>query len=284
MPMIAAAAGVSALGGIASAAIGANAQTSAAQRAIIAQKQALQQGYDYAGGMFGQAQNALSPYMQGGQSALTQLQKLTGTNEGGDPMTATLTKPFTSADFQNSDAFKFIEGQGEKSTINRLASMGLGSSGALGKGLIDYSTGMAGQFYNQQFQNYEQQNQQIYNQLFGQVQGGQGAASSLAGIAGELGQAGLGGAIQTGQGVGQSMIGQGNAVAGAGTGASNALTGGINSTLQYSLMQQLIAAAQKGQGTTPAPSVNNALTGAVPWANVSGMGWPSSAYSSATGW
>ena len=62
-----------------------------------------------------------------------------------------------------------------------------------------------------------------------------------------------GAAVGTGQGIASSTAGIGNAIAGGAAGVSNSLSGGLNSTLQYSLLQQLL------QQRNPAGSVNNAL-------------------------
>ena len=70
--------------------------------------------------------------MQGGQQALTQLQGLTGTGVGGNPLTAPLTSQFqpTMAQLEQTPGYQFSLDQGLKATQNSYAGQGLGASGA----------------------------------------------------------------------------------------------------------------------------------------------------------
>lgn len=214
-------AGGNALVGAGASIFGASAQTKAEQEAIQAQLQ-----------MFNQASGYEQPFIQTGQNALQNY------------MTALpgLTQPFTAATLPSTPGYQFTLNQGEKGVQNSYAAMGLGSSGAALKGAADYTTGQAQSTYNQQLQNYLAQNQQIASLLYQPVQTGANAANALTGAA-----------VGTGQGIASSTAGIGNAVAGGAAGVSNSLSGGLNSTLQYSLLQQLL------QQRNPAGSVNNAL-------------------------
>lgn len=214
-------AGGNALVGAGASIFGANAQTKAEQEAIQAQLQ-----------MFNQASGYEQPFIQTGQNALQQyMQRLPG-----------LTAPFTAATLPSTPGYQFTLNQGQKGVQNSYAAEGLGSSGAAIKGGADYTTGLAQSTYNQQLQNYLAQNQQIASLLYQPVQTGANAANALTGAA-----------VGTGQGIASSTAGIGNAIAGGAAGVSNSLSGGLNSTLQYSLLQQLL------QQRNPAGSVNNAL-------------------------
>lgn len=271
------AAGVGAAGSIGAAAIGANAQTNAAKSAIAVQSAMLDKGYGYANNMLTGAQDVLNPFIAGGQSAMDWYKYLTGTGTAPsgatgpasyNPLTAPLTAPFSAAMLPSTPGYQFTLGQGLKSTQNSYAAEGLGSSGASEKGAAQFATGLAQNTYNQQFQNYLAQNAQIGNLLYQPAAIGAGAAGSLAGIEGMLGQAGLGAAVGTGQGISNSLTGAGNAVAGAATGAANALTGGVNTALQYSMLAPMYQAYSNmlNGGVGPGIAVNpgaNYLTSAI---------------------
>ena len=201
-----------AAGGIGSAAIGASAQTDAASKAVDFQKQ-----------MFQKIQGNLAPYINAGGPAMGILQLMTGTNPGGNPLMSPLTQPFTPTmeSLEQTPGYQFTKDQGLQATQNSFAAQGLGTSGAALKGAANYATGLASNTYQQQFQNYLQGQQQIYNMISGIAGTG---ASAAAGLAPQ--------ATQIAGNVGNALIGSGNAIAGAATGGANALTGGINAGLQ----------------------------------------------------
>lgn len=226
---VAAAAGIGAVGAIGGGLLSASAagqagkqQSSAASNALNAQQ-----------GFFDTAQQGLSPFMNAGQSAQSQLQQLTGTNAGGNPLTAALTAQFNPSDLAATPGYQFSLNQGLKATQNQLASQGLGNSGQATAGAANYAEGLAGTTYNQQLQNYLAQNQQTYNMLQGQVGTGEQAAGALGGIA-----------TQTGQGIAQSnnQIGAAQAAGtlGSAAGLSNGLTGAASSAQQAALFSSLL--------------------------------------------
>lgn len=209
--------GYSAAASIAGNVVGGLLQGNAASSASKQQAQALQKALAFTQGNYNTAQQNLSPFITTGQGAESQLAQLTGSNPGGNPLTAALTKQFTPADLANTPGYQFQLAQGEKATQNGLTAQGLGGSGQSTAGAINYAEGLAGTTYNQQLQNYLAQNQQTYNMLNTLAQGGQGAATNL-------GQLGVG----AGQQVLQGETGVGNAQAAGTLGESNALTSGIN--------------------------------------------------------
>lgn len=193
--------------------------------------------------MFDVTQQNLEPYNVAGQNALTQVQNLTGTNPGGNPLTAQLTKPFnpTMADLAATPGYQFTLDQGLKSTQNGYAAKGLGSSGAASKGAADYAEGLAGTTYQNQFQNYWAQNQSIYNELMGLTNTGESAAAGVASAA-----------TSTGQNVGNTLVQGGNAAAAGTVGASTAISQGLqgagNNYLLSSLLNQNTSNGNLGSG------------------------------------
>ena len=212
----------------------------------------------------------LQPFVGAGTSALTALQGLTGTNVGGNPLTAPLSKPFepTMSQLSQTPGYQFAlqqgllatqagaSAQGQGSAVAGVGSgqtPGVGPSGPLGKSLANYAEGLASTTYQQQFQNYLVQNQQIYNQLSGLVGQGEAAGSAIAGV----GQAAGGqsaNALLTGAGQYGSLTTAGAAAQAAGvTGAAGALG---NSALLYGVL----GAGQGGGSAGFAPGLGQTLT------------------------
>ena len=274
--------GLSAAGGIGAAAIGGYSQVQAANKAATTEQSLFGQGLNTAGQYFGTAYGELSPFVTGGTNAFNQYLSMIGAQPGGNPLTAPLTQKFNAATLPYTPGYQFTLDQGLMSTQNSFAAQGLGSSGPAEKGAASYATGLAQNTYNQQFQNYLAQNQQIGNLLLGGANVGAGAAGTLGGIAGGIGQSALGGAVTTGANVGSAQIGAGNAIAGAAVGGSNALTGGANTALQYSLLNNYLTslnpytsgvnslAAASNWNTSANPFAAGANTPVQPWQGYGG--------------
>ena len=188
-------------------------QTAAAQEGAQQQKNQAAQ--------FAQTTANEAPFLSAGTTAIGELQGLTGTNAGGNPLTAPLTKQFqpTMAQLAATPGYQFTLQQGLEATQNGFAAQGLGSSGAAIKGAGQYASGLASTTYNQQLQNYMAQNNQTFGMLETLSGSGQNAAAQL----GALGN--------------QSVAAQNQltTAAGAATGAgivgsANALTSGIGTT------------------------------------------------------
>ncbi len=105
------------------------------------------------------------PFVTAGQGAATQLSNLTGTNAGGNPLTAPLTAPFAStpggqmAALGRHPGLSVHAGPGLASNAKLLA--GSQPGGAALKSGINYAEGLASTTFQQQFQNYLTQNAQI---------------------------------------------------------------------------------------------------------------------------
>lgn len=177
MGVAAVGAGIAAAGTIGGALISSSGAQGAAQTQANAANAAAALQYNE----FQQTENNLNPYVTAGASALPELQALTGTNAGGNPLTAPLTAKFnpTMAQLEATPGYQFTLQQGLESTQNSYAAEGLGQSGAALKGAADYAEGLASTTYQQQFQNYLNQNQQIYNMVAGISGSGQNAAAGL---------------------------------------------------------------------------------------------------------
>ncbi len=221
---IAGAGAIGAVGGVASGLIGAGAAKSAGAQQAAAANQASANTMT----MFNKTQANLAPFVQGGTSAFNELLGLTGGNAGGNPLTAPLTAPFqpTMAQLSQTPGYQFALQQGELATQDSFAAQGLGTSGAAMKGAANYAEGLASTTYQQQFQNYLQQNQQIYGMLGGLGQTGENSAAMT-------GQQGLTATGQAGQfstaaaaAGAAGTIGQANAL----TGAIGGVTGAANQT------------------------------------------------------
>lgn len=217
----------------------------ASKNAADAQQQAALSQQNTTLAMFDQIQQNLQPYMQAGQSGLTALAQGLGLAPGDGPAGAngSLTAKFqpTMAQLQQTPGYEFTLGQGQESTQNSYAAQGLGTSGAAMKGATQYAEGLASTTYQQQFQNYLTQNQQIYNMLGGISGNGQNAASGLGSL----------GLNATGQ-INQAIMSGGNANAAGIVGSANALSGGLNSIGSSGLLYGLNAAGMFGnQNSSP---------------------------------
>lgn len=147
----------------------------------------------------------------------------------------------TMASLAATPGYQFILQQGLQGVQNSYAASGLGTSGPALKGAANYAEGLAGTTYQQQFENYLAQNQQIYNMLGGVVSQGQASAAGLAGPA-----------VQSGASQ-ASMLGQAGSALAAGTvGGANALSGGLGSLGQSGVLYGLLAnSGMFGGGVTP---------------------------------
>ena len=160
----------------------------------------------------------------------------------------TLTAPFnpTISQLEQTPGYQFLLDQGLKATQNSYAAQGLGGSGAAIKGATNYATGLAGTTFQQQFQNYWAQNQNIYNMISGVSSLGENAAV----MAGNQG---------TQQALANSnlLTGIGNSQAAGIVGSQNAITGGLlgagNTLFAASQNQNLMSGpfGSSGGGATP---------------------------------
>ncbi len=178
---ILASAGIAGAAGIAGSAMASSAQQSAAKTAANTQL-----------GIYGQNQQLLNPYVQGGLGAYGTLNNLLGVGGNSSTMQSTL---------EGLPGYQFTLGQGLKSTQSGYAARGLADSGGALKGAANYATGLA----NSQYGTY-------VNQLQNSANTGYGAGAAIAGVG-----------ANTGAGVASSQIAGGTAAAAGYNGIANSI-------------------------------------------------------------
>jgi hypothetical protein len=198
----------------------ASAQQVAAERAALAQQQQ----------MFNTEQQNEAPYMQTGSNAAGQLNYLLGeggqTNpQTGQPITnsaggyGSLNQQFNADTFKSmSPAYQFQQQQGAQGTLN-VDSSGQGAeSGAALKDLQSYNQNFANTSFNNAFNQYQTQQNNVFNRLSGLATLGSNAGSNSAT-----------GASQFSQAIGNTTSSIGASQAAGTVGAANALSGGLQS-------------------------------------------------------
>ena len=211
-------------------AIGGSAVLGAATSYMAGEKQAQAQEHaaDVQWQIYQQQRKDLQPYYQAGYGALNQIQA----------NMPEYNKPFTMQDFYaNKDpGYQFRLDQG-LNAVNRAAAA---SGGAVGSSALrelgNYAQGAASQEYGAAFNRYQQQIQNSYNRLASVAQIGQTGV-------GQGTQAGS----QAGSGIASALSGIGSAQAAGMVGASNALTGGVSSGINYYQTQSLLDAIKSKQ-------------------------------------
>lgn len=231
------------IGGIVSGAgslFGASENASAAKAAAQAQVQSAQIAADTQKQFFGQAQNALQPYMNLGQQGATALGSRL------DDLTSPIAVPtMTQADLEATPGYQFTLGQGLKATQNSAAARGLGASGAALKGAASYATGLSDNTYNTRFNQAQTQYQDNvtnqtndFNRLYQTAGIGTQAAGALTGAA-----------LTTGQGIANSQNLAGAATAAGTNAAAQSTSAGITgatSAFNNALNQYMSGNQSKG--------------------------------------
>lgn len=197
----------------------ANTQAGAADRASETQKY-----------MYDQTRKDQEPWRKAGEGALGGLQN------------PDFQKNFTMGDFQADPGYQFRMSEGTKALQNSAAARGSLNSGATMKALTRYSQGVASDEYQNAYNRFNNDASTRYNRL-----------SSLAGLGqtanNQVGNAGQNYANQ----VSQNQIGVGNANAAAQIAQGNAINGaigtGMNSWMQYNMMNRLAPQVTPAVGT-----------------------------------
>ena len=218
-------AGATALGSVASAAIGAGAASDAAsqQAAAAQQASAIQQQ------QFQQPTQNEAPFLNAGTNSLTAILAGLGLQPGGNGQ-GSLNTPFSPAQYTQSPGYAFQMSQGIDAIDNSASARGI--SGNTLKALDQFGQGVANQDYQQAYQNYTANQNQNFSQLYTLAGGGQNAAANLGGFGANMATA-----------VGNNITGAANAGAAATAAGANAATGainnGVNSLSNAYLLQQL---------------------------------------------
>lgn len=223
-------AGTALVGGL----ISADAQRSAANTQADAQKQAAATQQQ----MFNTINQQEQPFIQSGYKATTALNRLMGLEEG-DPGTGQangyLSQTFnpTQEQLNNYPGYKFALETGGQA-IRNASTPGVGAlSGPALKSLMDFNVGTANQYYGQYFNQFQQQQQNIFSRLSGLAGLGQNAATNV----GTQGTA-------LGTGIAQAQAAAGGSLAAGQVGSANTLANSLNSA---SSLGYLMA----GRGNTP---------------------------------
>lgn len=210
-------------GFVAAAAIGAGGSIIAGQEQAGGQEQAA----NTQAGMFNTIVGQEQPFLQAGYGAESDLQKLLGLTKGapsGGLPNGYLTEQFapTQAQLNAYPGYQFALQTGGQATRNA-DTPGVGAlSGQALKDLTNFNVGTANTYYGNYFNQFQQQQNNIFNRLSGIAGLGQNAA-------GNLGNAGT----QLGTGIAQAQAGAAASQAGGIVGATNNIGNGIG--LQYLL-------------------------------------------------
>lgn len=217
MPVAAIAAGIGAVGSIASSFIGANAAKSASDK----QAQAAQAALDFQKQTYAQNKENFQPYLDIGKGATYKLSQLTGT---GGNSTPDFSQFYTSPDYQ------FRQQQGELGIERGANARGMNLSGGTLKDLAAFNSGLASTEYG----NY-------FSRLMGLSQLGANSAGSLANSS-----------TTAAGNIGNTAMGVGQAQASGIVGSANSYMGGINGAANNSIL----AAALSGKNSSAYGSGN----------------------------
>ena len=204
--------GIGALGSL----LGANQLAGSANQATAAQL-----------GMFNTVMGNLAPYMGAGKAALGELGSYLNASETGGPGGSPgLLHQFGPQDLTANLApnYNFQLAQGQNAIQNQNAATGGAVGGNALTGINAFSQNFASNAYQNAFQNYQTNQNNVYGRLGNLAQLGQ--ASSYGRVASC-------GRRQFSQGISNTITGAGSALAGGTVGATNAATGGINNLLGY---------------------------------------------------
>jgi hypothetical protein len=183
--------------------------------------------------MFNTTEGNEQPYIQQGAGAASQLNYLLGEGTPGQYNNTTgqtasgssaggfgsLNSPFTAQNFQQmSPAYQFQLQQGGQGTLNMDSNAQGAESGAALKDLQSYNQNFANTSFNNAFNQYQTQQNNVFNRL-----------SGLATLGSNAGSAGTTGSAQFANSIGNTTSSIGASQAAGTVGAANALSGGIQS-------------------------------------------------------
>ena len=229
-------AAIGGVAGIGSAIIGSNASQSAANTQASAANNATAQQSQ----IFNTIQGNMQPYMRAGKADLGTLQSYLNSSESGGPGGSPgLLHQFGAQDLNANLApnYQFQLGQGQQSLANQNAATGGAGGGNAFSGEEALTQNMAGSAYQNAYNNYNNNQTNIYSRLGNLAQLGQASGTNSA----------LGGSAFAG-GMSNSIIGAGNAQAAGTIGSANAITGGLNNAAGYYMLGNLTNPS--GGGTT----------------------------------
>lgn len=211
---------VSGLMGASSARQGASMQADAANNAAAAQLQATRESNAMQQKMYDENVKRQDPYLQAGNTALSQLQG--GLAPGGQ-----FTQNFAPSDLAMDPSYKWRLQQGTQNLNASAAARGMLGSGQNLKDITDYGQGAASQEYGNAYNRYRTNREDLYSKLSGLTQMGQNTATGVGtagmNMAGQMGQNTMTGAANS-----SNYLTSGAAAQAAGSmGQANALASGI---------------------------------------------------------
>lgn len=180
-----------------------------------------------------------NPYLQTGTAANNQLGYALGLGGTGTGDAGALTKPFTMADYQADPGYAFRLAEGQKALDRVTSAKGKYFSGGAVKGMTDYNQQSASQEYQNAYDRYRTNQNDLYSRLTGVSNNGLNAASGIA-TSGANTQSGLNSAGQNyanqsgsyltglGNNLAENAIGAGNARAAGTVGSGQAWVTGLN--------------------------------------------------------
>ena len=194
------------------------------------------------------------PFMQAGYGATNSLSNLTNGSKGGiDPNTGLpngyLTQTFnpTQEQMDKYPGYQFALQTGSQATQNADTPGSGALSGAALKDLTNFKVGTANQYYGQYFNQFQQQQNNIFDRLSGIATTGQNAASNTGSAGASLGS-----------GIAQAQAGAGASRAGGIVGGTNSIGNGIQlaSFLNQGGNNNYSNPGNLGGSTSTAPSGN----------------------------
>lgn len=209
-------------------------------------------------GMFNTIVGQEQPFLQGGYGAEKTLSELTGgapaTGAGGTASGTNLpggylTQTFNPTEQQLEDypGYQFQKDQGNLALQSQNSVGGSALSGAADKNLINFNQGLAASNYSNYFNQFQTQQNNIFNRL-------QGIASMGQNAAGNLGTAGA----NLGTGIAQAQAGAASSIAGGISGATNNIGSSV-------LMSQLLGGNGSGVPDLTAGGNNATASGGQLW-------------------
>lgn len=224
---------------VAGAAISADAQRSAGNKAADAQRRASEDANELQRYIFDQTRQDNLPALGARNSALSQLQQLLGIGKSTGAGFGSLNQQFTGENLQNDPGYQFGLNQGNQAIERSAAARGGLYSGATMKALQRYGQDYGGTKFNEAFNRFQATNDARFGRL-----------ASLAG----LGQAGSSQVAQAGQNyasnVGNNLIGMGNVNAANQINQGNQLSNGVNQLAAWAMNRNW------GSNSTPEYTAN----------------------------
>ena len=215
---------------VGSALIGSNASSNAASTQAAASDKAAQLQYQ----QFQETKALQEPWRQAGIGALNKLIPLSDY------------KNFGMDQFQADPGYAFRLGEGQKALERSAAARGGLLSGGTGKALQRFGQDYGSQEYTNAFNRYQTERAARLQPLQSLAGVGQTATNTI-------GQAGQTMASNVGEAIGSGAAARASGY----VGTANALTGGLNTYLNYTQGQNMLGAIRGGGSSVPGWSVNN---------------------------